>query len=93
MMQLVRGKFLAYLRASEDVRLPPDLAANQYRALLDKLGRVDWVVHCCKPYRHGKVVVTYLSRYVKKGAIKNGQLRDQNGQATRGYQSHRTCKK
>jgi hypothetical protein len=90
MSQLVRGKFLAYLRAADTVKLPPDLAANHYRRLLNKLGRIDWVVYCCKPYRHGKGVVTYLSRYVKRGAVKNSQLRHHKGQVTLGYQSHRT---
>jgi len=90
MMQLFRGKYLAALKASHELQLPPDMRPSQFRRLLNRLGRTDWVVHCCKPYRHGRGVARYLSRYVKTGPLKNRQLLgfDRDG-VTFGYQSHR----
>ena len=90
MMQLFRGKFLAALRECNDLQLPPDMRPSQFRKLVNRLGRTDWVVHCCKPYRHGRGVVGYLSRYVKSGPIKNRQLLGfDRDSVTFGYQSHR----
>lgn len=94
MMQLFRGKFLADLKNRNDIALPPDMRANQLRALINKLGRLDWVVHCCKPYQHGKGVVTYLAHYVKGGAFNNRQLRYSDHQnVSLCYMSHRTKKR
>lgn len=93
MMQLFRGKFLASLVSRDDLVLPQDLSAPRLRTLINKLGRIDWVVHCCKPYRHGHGVAAYLSRYVKSGPFNNRQIRraDTNGIVFR-YHNHRTSK-
>ena len=93
MMQLFRGKFLASLVESDDLVLPVDLSQARLRTLINKLGRTDWVVHCCKPYRHGRGVVAYLSRYVKAGPLTNRQVRhvDASGILFR-YRDHRTLK-
>jgi hypothetical protein len=91
MMQLFRGKFLSALKAKTDLVLPDDMTATHFRKVINRLGRTDWVVHCCKPYRHGRGVVTYLSRYVKTGPFKNRQLRTVDEQSvTFAYQSHQT---
>ena len=93
MMQLFRGKFLAALREAEDLVLPRDTSAPQLRSMINKLGRTDWVVHCCKPYRHGRGVVGYLARYVRSGPINNRQLKQVNTDSvTFQYQNHRTSK-
>lgn len=93
MMQLFRGKFLAAVVACDDLVLPPDLSPARLRRLLNKLGQTDWVVHCCKPYRHGRGVAAYLSRYVKAGPMKNNQIRrlDEGGILFR-YHNHRTSR-
>lgn len=93
MMQLFRGKFLSALRPRDDLVLPPDLSLARFRSLTNKLGRQDWVVHCCKPYRHGRGVVTYLSRYVRSGPIKNQQITRVDDQGiTFVYRNHRTSR-
>ncbi len=94
MMLLFRGKFLSALRDQEDIVLPKDLSAARFRALLNQLGRRDWVVHCCKPYRHGRGVLSYLSRYVRSGPLNNRQFlpSDDDHVAFR-YMNHRTSKR
>ncbi len=90
MMKLFRGKFLAGLRAMDNLTLPPSMKPNEHRWLASTLARKDWIVHCCKPYRHGKGVVTYLSRYVKKGPFNLGQIRLTEDQRIGfSYQDHR----
>lgn len=74
MMQLFRGKFLAKMRDIKSLNLPPKWKPNEHRWLASKLARKDWVVHCCKPYAHGRGVVTYLARYVKRGPVNLSQL-------------------
>lgn len=74
MMKLFRGKFLAAIRNLDTLALPPSMKPNEHRGLALKLARKDWVVHCCKPYQHGRGVVTYLARYVKKGPFNLGQI-------------------
>jgi len=93
MMQLFRGKFLASLASRDDLVMPPDVSASRLRTLINKLGRTGWVVHCCKPYRHGRGVAAYLSRYVKSGPLNNRQIRyaDAHGIVFR-YHDHRTSK-
>jgi hypothetical protein len=91
MMQLFRGKFLSALKNRSDQALPDDMTATCIRKLINRLWRRDWVVHCCKPYRHGRGIVTYLSRYVKSGPFKNRQLRAVDEQSvTFTFQSHQT---
>lgn len=84
MMQLFRGKFLAQLK---DAFSASELPTNQ------QLYASDWVVHCCKPYDHGDGVAKYLARYMRGGAIRNGQLIQADDQVVFRYKSHRTGKK
>lgn len=96
LMMLYRGKILSVLRQQtirQEMTLPPSLSKQQTLNLLNKLGRKDWVVECCKPYTHGGGVATYLARYVKGGPIKNSQIQFiNNGQVGFRYKSHRTHK-
>jgi hypothetical protein len=93
MMRLFRGKFLAALRECDDLVLPDDLSTPKVRTLINRLGRTEWVVHCCKPYRHGAGVVSYLSRYVRSGPISNRQFRYMDeDRVVFGYHNHRTSR-
>jgi hypothetical protein len=77
MMQLFRGKYLAGLKrlfSKGEVKLPIDMTKTQFLSLMNKWGRLNWVVHCAKRYEHGKGVIKYLARYIRGGAIKNSQL-------------------
>lgn len=77
MMQLFRGKYLAGLKqllSRGELLLPKEMTKVRLLSLINKWGRLDWVVHCAKRYEHGKGVVKYLARYIRGGAIKNSQL-------------------
>jgi len=92
MMRLFRGKFLALLKEQDGVVLPDDLSPARFRALINRLGRTHWVVHCCKPYRHGRGVLSYLSRYVRSGPLSNRQLQRVDDQrVTFRYHNHKTA--
>ena len=76
-MHLFRGKFLAALREAQTVgklKLGDGMRANQWRSLLNKLGRKKWNIHVRERYAHGRGVITYLARYVRGGPLKNAQL-------------------
>jgi len=94
LMMVFRGKFIALLKKTieqEEWRLPPDLSDTQFNNLLNKLGRKDWVVHCCKRYDHAMGIAKYLSRYVKSGPIKKQQVNQPNKNIVRfHYHSHQT---
>ena len=97
MMQLFRGKVISALnQATKEslLKLPADCRPSQFTLLLNKLRQTDWVVHCCKPYHHGNGVMTYLAKYVKKGAFNNRQLHHFDDHfVSYGYQSHQTGKR
>ena len=68
--RLFRGKYLAYLRqAYRDGRLVlagrlKDLAlASAWRALLEPLAQIDWVVYAKAPFGSAEQVRKYLARY------------------------------
>lgn len=84
MMHLFRGKFLAALNK---VFTETDLPSKQ------ALYASDWMVHCCKPYDHGDGVAKYLARYMRGGAIRNGQLLEADDRVVFRYKSHQTGKK
>lgn len=90
LMMVYRGKLLALVRAAllaKEMRLPAPL--QSLINLLNKLGRKDWVVHCCKRYEHGKGVANYLARYMRGGPFNNRQLVNvTDRQVTFSYQSH-----
>lgn len=94
MQRLFRGKFMDGLKQALDagrIQWPDTPEAPERRRRISELFRQDWVVHCCKPYSQGEGVAKYLARYMKGGALRNGQLvgKDRNQVAFR-YKSHRT---
>ena len=78
--KMFRGKLRARLRAgilSGEMVLPEGQRANQALSLLNKLGRPtikEWSVRVQPPYRHGRGVLRYLSRYVRRGPFSPSQL-------------------
>lgn len=96
MRRLFRGKFLHGLKQTlkaGTVRWPDTADGTEPPGRLSKLYQQDWVVHCCKPYRQGEGVAKYLAKYMRGGALRNGQLlgHDQNRVVFR-YKSHQTQK-
>ena len=77
-MRVFRGKLRAFVKAAmnDDPNwvLPPDRREHHIIALLNKLGRKEWVVHFCERYDYADGVAKYLSRYVKSGPLKNSQI-------------------
>ena len=96
-MMVFRGKFIAMVRAAlekEDLRLPEGVRETPFQNMLNKLGRKKWVVHFCKRYDYAEGVAKYLSRYVKSGPLKNGQIvRVTDKEVTFTYKSHQTKKR
>jgi len=92
LMAIFRGKLLDALRKSArrgDLIIPPDRTLQQIQNLLNKLGRVDWMLHCCDPYKYGTSVAKYLGRYIKGGAVRNSQLLNMNNDTVLfRYKSH-----
>ena len=83
--QVFRGKLRARLRLgieSREMILPNGVRANQALSLLNKLGRAkikDWSVRVQPPYRHGRGVMRYLARYVRRGPFRPSQLESFDG--------------
>lgn len=72
-----RGKLRAeLLKALQrgDLVLPPETTEEQWRSLLNKLGRTVWNVKLMQRYDHGVGVATYLANYLKGGPIGNHRL-------------------
>lgn len=94
MMQIFRGKYLEGLKQAliaGELIVPTGQSAQQVLNLCNKLGRIDWVLHCVKPYEHGYGVAKYLARYIRGGPIKNSQLLSTaNNRVVFRYRSHQT---
>jgi hypothetical protein len=92
-MMLFRGKLLAALRGlhgAGELRLPQSLSEAHFDRLLNRLGRVKWNVHVQARYAHGEGVSVYLARYVKGGALNNGQIAQADDKTVRfRYRPHR----
>jgi hypothetical protein len=76
-MPLFRGKMLAYVDKAverEEIRLPAAMSLQRWKNLRNKLGRVKWNVHIRERYGYGKGVLTYLSRYIRGGALSNNRI-------------------
>ena len=87
-----RGKWLSWLnRAYEkgEIRLPGHWQEADWRRVLRKAAGKSWNVRIQGPYRHGKAVVNYLSRYVHGGPIKDHQIIDvQEASVEYAYRDH-----
>lgn len=72
-----KGKWLSWLNrayADGDIRLPDHWAASDWYRALRRIARKSWNVRIQGPYRHGDGVVTYLSRYVHGGPIRDRRI-------------------
>ena len=54
--------------------LPEDMRVQQFKNLLNKLGRKKWNVRICPRYSHAEGVLTYLGRYLRGGPISNSRI-------------------
>ena len=74
---LFRGKMRhAVLTALDQNKLilPEGTRLQQWKNLLNKLGRKKWNVRVMDKYSHGRGVVNYLARYVRGGPISNSRI-------------------
>lgn len=74
-----RGKYLSWLNEAyenRDIVLPPDWTVADWKNVLRKIARKSWNIRIQGPYRNGKGVVNYLSRYVHGGPIKDHRIID-----------------
>ncbi|MBI5741156.1 MAG: IS91 family transposase [Nitrospirae bacterium] len=81
-MAVYRGKLLAYIdKAIEkgQLKLPDMMSRQRWKNMRNKLGRVKWNVNIRERYEYGKGVLTYLSRYIRGGAISNRRIESFNG--------------
>jgi hypothetical protein len=94
LMKIFRGKLLEKIRNGikrKQLAIPTASSDRLELNLCNKLGRRDWILHCCKPYTQGQSVAKYLARYIKGGAVKNSQLISlRNNEVTFRYKSHQT---
>lgn len=85
-MAVFRGKMLAYMDKAIDKRqltLPDMMSRQRWTNMRNKLGRVKWNVNIRERYEYGKGVLTYLSRYIRGGAISNKRIESFNGREVR----------
>jgi hypothetical protein len=76
-MAVFRGKMLDNVdKAIEKrkIRIPETMSIQQWKNLKNKLGRKKWNVHIRQRYEYGNGVLTYLSRYIRGGAISNRRI-------------------
>lgn len=92
LMMVYRGKLLASLKEAvlaNSLSIPA--SHSRLINLFNRLGRKDWVVHCCKRYDYGEGVATYLARYVKGGPFSPSQINAiRQGMVHFIYRSHQT---
>ena len=81
-----RGKTRAFLLKAlkkGDLVLPEGMSPQQFKNLLNKLGRKKWNVRICEKYSHGSGVANYMARYVRGGSIGNKRIEKiENGKVT-----------
>ena len=74
---LFRGKVCAAVLEAlenESLILPEGNRPQQWKNLLNKLGRKKWNARVMDKYSHGRGVVSYLARYVRGGPISNSRI-------------------
>jgi hypothetical protein len=78
----VRQQLLKALER-EELNLPQGMSDQQFKNLLNKLGRKEWNVRICEKYSHAKGVINYLARYIRGGSIGNRRIEKiENGNVT-----------
>jgi hypothetical protein len=92
LMMVFRGKLLALLKeAAQASNLSVPETHSGLNTLFNRLGRKEWVVHCCKRYDYGEGVATYLARYVRGGPFNPRQIKGiSQGNVRFVYRSHQT---
>ena len=74
---LFRGKVCHAINKALDQNklvLPEGTRIQQWKNLLNKLGRKKWNARVMDKYAHGRGVVSYLARYVRGGPISNSRI-------------------
>ena len=76
-----RAKFRSKVRAElikstdrQKLILPDNMNAQQFKNLLNKLGRKKWNVKICEKYSHGEGILVYLARYLRGGPISGNRI-------------------
>jgi hypothetical protein len=72
-----RGKFMAHINKAlnnGELELPNGMRPQQFKNLLNKLGRKEWNVHLKETYSYDEGVLTYLARYLRGGPISNRRI-------------------
>lgn len=91
---LYRGKMIAMIRRGierGELKLPPSMPRHRLEEALKSLAEESWNVEIRKRYSHGRGVLTYLSRYVRGGAMSNSRLISaDSGHVLFSYRDHRT---
>ena len=79
--RLFRGKYLAYLRKAYQAgrlvlagRLKDLAQPRAWRAFVEALGKIDWVVYAKAPFGSAEQVLKYLARYTHRVALSNRRL-------------------
>lgn len=84
MMVLVyRGKLLSALERavrSEQLRLPHGMSRGEALELLREAAAQKWSVWVAQRYAHGEGVMTYLSRYLRGGPVRDSRVLGYDGE-------------
>lgn len=75
--KLFRGKVRHAIEVALDQNklvLPDGTRVQQWKNLLNQLGRKKWNARVMDKYAHGRGVVSYLARYVRGGPISNSRI-------------------
>lgn len=79
--KLFRGKFLYYLKKvylNEKLKLMGQINElieyKNFKGLLDKLYKKEWIVYAKEPFKNAKYVIEYLGRYTHRVAISNHRI-------------------
>ena len=79
---LFRARLLAELARAWWV-LPPGTDATHWRHELNRLGRQRWNVRIEPAYDHGRGLLVYLARYLRRGAIAEARVHAYDGRTLR----------
>lgn len=84
--RLFRGKYLAYLREAHEAgklvladRLKELASPDAWRAFLNRLRQIEWVVYAKPPFGSPEQVLKYLARYTHRVAISNRRISSIDG--------------
>lgn len=78
LITVFKAIFIKKVRQSyknKELKLPDNMNESGFYFMVEKIYQKQWNIECCKPYKHGKGVATYLAKYIRGGAIKNQQIK------------------